>query len=56
MFPTFVNSFSEQFNSVLINLVGTVLGSMFTLVFGSFTTNVLGPFFKSLAEAMGLPT
>lgn len=55
MFPTFVNSFSDQFSAVLINLVGTIFGSMFTIVFGSFTTNVLGPLFKSIAAAMGLP-
>ncbi len=55
MFPPVVDSFGNQLTAVMINLVGTVLGAVFTTIVGAFTNNIIAPLFKSIAIALGIP-
>ena len=56
MFPPFVQSFGDQFDAVLINLVGTILGGLATSLFNAVSTGFLVPLFKGISAALGLPT
>ena len=56
MFPPFINSFGDQAFAVIINFMGSALGSLFTILFTAFTNSILNPMLKSIAAALGLPT
>lgn len=55
MFPPFIDSFGNQFTAVMINAVGSIMVSMFGGLITAFTTGILGPWFKSIGQAIGLP-
>ncbi|HWL93356.1 MAG TPA: hypothetical protein VNT79_07460 [Phycisphaerae bacterium] len=55
MFPTFVQSFGDQFFAVLINLVGTIGGAIFTSIIGALSSQILTPLFQGIAQSLGIP-
>lgn len=56
MFPTFVQSFGDQFFAVIINLIGTISGAVFTSVVSALATNILAPILQGFAQSVGITT
>jgi len=56
MFPPFVQSFGDQFFAVMINLIGTISGAIFTSVVSAIATNILAPMLQGFAQSVGITT